>query len=220
MARLDFFSKIENKYNIALKRNRGIIIRLDARNTTKNRNLNLLDEQSGFTYAFKKASLEFSKKYPFIMIYTAVDEVNFFIADSKRLFEQMKSNYAQEVTAVISQEFSYLFHKNYDSFVRFAGRSFSVYKDNFNSYLIYRKHTNVCVLTTYFLKHYGFYTNKKTYIEMNEIGMKIEEYKNRTSYQKEGSIFYKGMIFEVEDVLNKGMDNLITPQTAIIDNEI
>lgn len=220
MSRLDFFSKIENKYNITLKKNREIIVRLDARNTTKNRNLNLLDEEHSFTYALKMASLEFSKKHPYLFIYTAVDEVNFLVLDSKRLFEQMKGNYAQEITAVISQEFSYLFHKHYDSFVRFAGRSFSVYKDNFNSYLILRKHTNVSVLTAYFLKHNGINTHNKTYEEMNKIGMKYEKYRNRTAYQKEGIIFYKGLTFEIEDVLTKGIENLVSPKTAIIDNSI
>ncbi len=220
MSRVDFFSKIENKYNIALKKNRGIIIRIDARNTTKNKNINLLDEENGFSYALKTASLEFSKKYPFIMLYTAVDEVNFLISDTNKLLESMKSNYAQEITSVISQEFSYLFHKHYNQFVRFAGRSFSLYKDNFNSYLIYRKHTNTSVLTVYFLKRHKIPVHKKNYNEMNEMGMEIKEYRNRTNYQKEGSIFYRGIIFDIEDVLKNGIENLIKPQTVIVDNEI
>lgn len=220
MSRIDFFSKIEEKYNIALKKKRGIIVRIDARDTTKNKNLNLLDEEHGFTYALKTASLEFSKKYPFILVYTAVDEVNFLVLDTDKLLSSMKSNYAQEITAVISQEFSYLFHKYYDKFVRFAGRSFSLYKDNYNSYLIYRKHTNVSVLTVYFLKKNGFYIHKKTYNEMHKIGMTIESYRNRTPYQIAGSVFYRGIVFEIEYVIINGINNLIKPQTIVFDDEI
>lgn len=220
MSRLDFFSKIESKYDIGLKSDRGIICRIDARNTTGNDNINLLDEEHGFTYALKTASLEFSKRHSTVLIYVATDEVNFLIADTKRFLSTMKHNYAQEITSIISQEFSYLFHQNYDKFTVFSGRSFSVYKNNFNSYLINRKHMNRNVLATYFFKKHNLPFYRKTYKEMEEFGNKIESYRNRTIYQKEGIVYYRGITFKIEDVIQNGIDNLITPTTIIWDNSI
>lgn len=221
MSRIDFFSKIEDKYNIGLKRNRGIICRIDARKTTGNKNIDLLDEKHGFTYALKSACLEFSKKYQSVLVYVAVDEVNFLIVDTKRFLNSMKSNYAQEITGIICQEFSYIFHQYYDKFTLFAGRSFSVYKNNFNSYLIYRKHTNKSVLTVYFFKNkQKISVCHKSYKELDALGLNIEEYKNRTVYQKEGIVYYKGLTFEIEDVLINGIDNLISPKTVIFDKNL
>ena len=39
-------------------------------------------------------------------------------------------------------------------------------------------------------------------------------------YQKEGIVYYKGLTFEIEDVLINGIDNLISPKTVIFDKEI
>ena len=130
MSRVEFFSKIENKYNIGLKKNRAVVLRFDARNTTANSQINLLDETEGsFSYALKKTAEILSKKYSYLYIYVACDEINIFITDTKKMLSRMKSNYAQEITCIFAQEISYIFHKYYKEFVLFAGRSFSVYQD-------------------------------------------------------------------------------------------
>lgn len=205
----EFWGKIENKYNIALKKDRGIILRFDARNTTKDKSLNLLDEEHGFSHALKETAKELSLKYSYLYIYIATDEINIMITDTNMFLKKMKSNYAQEVTGFFAQEISHIFHKYYtDRFVYFAGRAFSVYKDNFPSYLIYRKHTSKTVLTTYFLKRKNIDVFGKKFVERDAEGMKFEDYKNRTPFQTEGLIYYKGKEFEVEDILVNGFENI------------
>lgn len=221
MTRLEFFSKIEDKYNIGLKTDRCIVLRFDARNTTKNKKINLLDESEGsFSYALKKTSKNFTSKYPYLYIYVAVDEINIIVLDSKKFLKRFKSNNAQEITCTISQELSFEFHKYFNGRILFAGRSFSVYKDNLNSYLIYRKHTNVPTLSIYFIKRFS---------TINRIGVKfpdldkyaidnIKGYKERTTYQKEGLIYYKGMEFELEEILKYRTIENLTMNTLEIDD--
>ena len=223
--RLNFFSKIENKYNIALKKDRCIILRYDARNTTKNKNINLLKEDEGsFAYALKKATEELTKKYN-CLAYIASDEINLIILDTKKFLKYFKSNYAQEITASISQELSFLFHKNYKkNFIIFAGRAFSVYRDNINSYLIYRKHTNVSVLTVYYIKRYSKnYINfqNKSFLELDEIASKnIEGYNERTLYQKEGICYLNGNEYPIETILTNDLKLLIINTSIRIDDDI
>lgn len=209
--RTDFFGKIEDKYNIALSKNRPIILRFDARNTTKNKNLNLLDESEGsFTYALKKTSEEISIKYK-CLVYVACDEINIIIFNVKNFLEYFKSNYAQEITASISQEISFIFHKYYTKkFTIFAGRAFSLYKDNVNSYLIYRKHTSVSVLSIYYCKRYGNINfHKKSYNELHKLALEqVDGYKNRTIYQQEGICYYKGFEYTIEEILQSNLDDL------------
>ena len=89
MSRLDFFCKIEDKYNIALKKDRGVILRFDARNTTKNKSINLLDESEGsFSYALKQTAKLLSSKYKCI-VYIACDEINILI-NNKNFFNLFK----------------------------------------------------------------------------------------------------------------------------------
>lgn len=91
MNRVDFFSKIENKYNIGLNKQRPIIIRLDDRNTTKNRNINLLDESKNtFSYTLKQASKALNNKYPYFLIYIAANKVNIIVLNTKSLLTKMK----------------------------------------------------------------------------------------------------------------------------------
>lgn len=211
MNRVEFFSKIENKYNIGLNKQRPIIIRLDARNTTKNRNINLLDESKNtFSYALKQASKELSNKYPYFLIYIAADEVNIIVLNTKSLLTKMKSNYAQEISSHIVQEFSHLFHKYYKEFIIFDSRAFSIYKDNINSYLIYRKHTNCTVLLSYYLTRIrNVNIFKMSYEEMFDYGMKnFEDFNKRTSYQKEGIIYYKGFEVFIEDYLQSSLEEI------------
>lgn len=223
--RIDFFSKIENKYNITLSKERPIILRFDARNTTKSQNINLLIENKDtFSYALKKTAEEISIKYK-CLTYVACDEINIIIFDVKSFLKEFKSNYAQEITSTIAQYISFIFHKYYkNNFIVFAGRAFSVYEDNVNSYLIYRKHTNVSVLTTYYCKKYGninFY--KKSYNELNKLALEnIDGYKDRTVYQKEGICYYKGVQYTIEEILKSDFKKLNnkTLKIPIKDNDI
>lgn len=229
MSRLDFFSKIENKYNIELSKNRPIILRYDARNTTKNTKINLLDENIGtFSYSLKKTAKQISFKYK-CLTYVACDEINIIIYDIDKFLKFFKSNYAQEITSTLAQEISHIFHQYYKKkFILFAGRAFSVYKDNINSYLIYRKHTNVSVLTTYYIKKYGegnINIYKKSYNDLHNLAInKIKGYKDRNNFQKEGICYYNGLEFCIEDILNSKIEELNTKlninTTPIIDNDI
>ena len=216
-SRIDFFSKIENKYNIGLKRNRPIILRFDARNTTKNKEINLLDEtKDSFSYALKETCKILSLKYQ-CLIYVACDEINIIIKDTKRFLKNFKSNLAQEITTTIGQEISFYFHQYYKKdFILFAGRCFSVYEDNINSYLIYRKHTNIPVLTIYFLKrHSGIDIHKKSYLELDKYAKEnLELYNKRTLYQSEGIIYLKGKEYSIEDYLTNNIK-----ETIILNNK-
>lgn len=218
--REDFWGKIENKYNIGLKKDRGIILRFDGRNITKDKSINLLDETSGFSYALKQVAKELSLKYSYLYIYIATDEINIMILDTDKLLKNMKSNYAQEIVTTFGQEISYIFHKYYkDRFIIFAGRAFSVYQDNYPSYLIYRKHTNKSVLTTYFLKRRNITVHNKNFTEKEAEAIKFDDYNNRTLYQSEGIIYYRGKEIGVETVLKEGIENLSKTMKVSLINE-
>ena len=216
MKRLDFFSKIEAKYDIGLNTKRCIVIRFDARNTTKNTKINLLDEREGsYSYAMKKACKTLTEKYKYMYIYIASDEVNMIVLDSKKFLENFKSNNAQEITCTMAQELYYEFHKNFTNQIFFAGRSFSLYEDNLKSYLIYRKHSNIPTLTIYYLKKYFPNINRIgiKYLDLNNYAEKnVKGYTERTEYQKQGVVCYKGEFFSVEEVIKTESISLLYNQ--------
>lgn len=208
--RIEFFHKIESKYNIQLNRNRPFVVRLDGRHITGNKQINLLDDSEGtFTYALKMACKRMSANF---LIYMATDEVNIIVLDSAAYIKTLKHNYAQEATACIAQEFSYIFHQYYTKgFVMFAGRAFSLYKDNVYSYLIYRKHSNTNVLLNYYLKReLGMNISKGvSFKEYEELANEREGFRNRTALQKEGIAFYKGFEFQIEEILTNNLNELV-----------
>lgn len=224
MSRIEFFSKIEDKYNIGLKKNRPIIIRLDARNTTKNKKINLLNEaENSFSYSLKKTCEILTKKYSCMYIYVACDEVNIIIFDTIKFLKYMKSNYAQEIICSVSQEFSYIFHKYYkERFILFAGRAFSCYKDNLNSYLIYRKHTNASVLMYYYLRRIEHLNiTNMPFTDMYKYGLQnCENFTKRTEYQINGIVYYRGKEFSIEEVLTKTLKELLISKIFVNNNTI
>ena len=108
----NYFYQIQKKYSMRLSQKEPLVIRLDGKDVTKSKELNLLYKFKGsFFYAFEQSAKYFSKKYNCYALF-GTDEISFIIENPIKLFEDLdsdKNNHSNEVISLFSQYFFLLF---------------------------------------------------------------------------------------------------------------
>lgn len=213
MNRFEFFSKIDKKYNLEIDKKKVICIRADGKGITSNKKINLLDEKKGsFSDSLKECAKLFSIKYQDSLVFCATDEIDFLFLNIDNFLNNYSSNRVQEFCSLFSQELFLEFNKIYNETIFFKCTVFGLYRKNIWSYIISRKHDFVSNLSVYYLKRFAKNYNRKnkSFLEINEYANNnVKGYKDRTLFQKEGLVYYKGKEFSFEEILkNHDLDDL------------
>lgn len=197
----DYFKLIENKYINRLSVSNPVVIRLDGKNTCSNPDVDILDESvGGFAYALIETGKFLSKKYKCI-VYVATDEINIVVEDPNILKNYYKKLEAQKISSLVSQEVLIEFSKHFKGdTIFFDARSFNIYENKINSYLLHRQSLEQNVFINHFAKE------ALPFAERNNIPLKVLEdklnkscykFRNRSSYQTYGSAFRRGTPIEI-----------------------
>ena len=206
--KFDYFSMIENKYRTNINKYKPLIVRFDGKNVCGNDNIDLRSEEKGsFGYALKKTGEILSKKYD-CSIYVGSDEINMICQRPNNIIVKFDSNSTQKIATLLVQDVFLIFNRFYKKkpMIFFDARCFSIPNDKILSYLLYRKASNINVLTNYFAKkeldaHERF--NLKL-SELNDLlSKKCKQFNERTTYQKEGLIYKYGYEFTIDKYIKQ-----------------
>jgi hypothetical protein len=199
----DYFKLIENKYINRLSVSNPIVIRLDGKDVCGNPDVDLLDENiGGFAYALIETGKFFSRKYRCI-VYVTTDEINIVVEDANILKNSYKKLEAQKISSLVSQEVFMEFNRHYkgDS-VLFDARSFNIYENKINSYLLHRIALGENVLINHFAKG-SIPHNERANVPLKILKDKLHDlsykFRNRSAYQTQGSAFLRGVPIEILD---------------------
>ena len=104
----NYFAQIRKKYSMRVSLKEPLVINLDGKDVTKNKNISLLiKHDNGFLDAMEKTVIHFTEKYDCISIFGA-DEVSFIFLKPIDLIKDLNSdnnNSSNEIIAVFSQYF-------------------------------------------------------------------------------------------------------------------
>lgn len=200
----NYFYNIQKKYSMRVSKKEPLIIRLDGKNVTKNRNINLIDfSNRSFMYAMEKSVEYFTVKYKCYALYGS-DEVSFIFTEPTLLMQDLDSDsddHSNEIISLFSQYFFYYFN-NFDKnkLVFFHAKCFSIPQEKIYSYIKYRSRAIENVMITYFLKR----NNKNEKMKLED---KIKKCKDMENYdmidkRKKGTLFYNGKKILIEDFIN------------------
>lgn len=198
----DYFYQIQKKYSMRVSIKEPLVIRLDGKNVTKNKSIDLMNNYTGsFFDALEKTVEYFTWKYNALAIFGS-DEVSFIFTNPMKLMEDMsteKSNHSQEIISVFSQ-YIYDYFNQFDQHkkVFWHAKCFSIPKEKINSYIKYRSTSIKNVLVTYFLKTKNvFISNEK----LPDLEKKCEEFPDYTKFTKiiEGILYYDGNKISMKD---------------------
>ena len=211
----NYFYQIRKKYSMRLSTKNPLVINLDGKNITKDKNINIIDKfNNSFLENLEKTVKFFSQRYNCLAIFGA-DEVSFIFENPMQLIDDMntdKSNYSVEIISVFSQYF-YDYYNNYNLHekVFWHGKCFSIPKEKVTSYIKYKSKLIQVLVTTYFLK-------KKGVVDAGNISLKdklklCNEYVDYTTVSRieKGVLYYKGHKIDVDEFLNgtiKYLDSL------------
>ncbi len=203
-----YFSKIRKKYNMRLSTKRPLVIRLDGKDVTKNRSINILDDYKGsFSYAFRNSAKYFTEKYGGYCIFGS-DEISFIFTEPKIFFEKLGSdeaNYSNECISIFSQYFFDYFNNMYEKDkIFFHAKCFSVLDEKVNSYIRYRMKTITNVNATRFLITNSEYDPNLKLDEM------IKRCKSNSQYSYVQNTLYGNLYYNGNKIdLNKFLDGNI-----------
>ena len=103
----NYFSNIENKYNLKMSTKKPIVIFIDGKGITKSFKYNLISEnKNSFNDIFEQTIKYFTMKFDCIAI-SGVDEVSFIFEDGKKLKEFIteKKYKSHNIVSIFSQYF-------------------------------------------------------------------------------------------------------------------
>ena len=84
-----YFRQIQNKYSMRISLKNPLVIRLDGKNVTKNKSLDLLNNYEGsFLYNLEKTVKYFAQKYHCYAIFGS-DEVSFIFINPRQVIEDL-----------------------------------------------------------------------------------------------------------------------------------
>ena len=207
----NYFYNIQKKYSMRLSKKEPLIIRLDGKNITKSKDINLMDisSQKSFMYAMEKSVEYFTRKYKCYAIY-GTDEVSFIFKEPLLLMEDLDKDIDDHSNEVVSLFVQYFFHyfNNLDrnKLIFFHAKCFSIPEEKIISYIKYRSRTIENVMITYFLK------KNNINIGMIKLDEKINECKLMDNYYmikdiKNGILFYNGKQILMEDFFEGNIKN-------------
>lgn len=200
----NYFYNIQKKYSMRLSRSEPLVIRLDGKDVTKNKSINLMDNSSkSFINAMKKTAEHFTFKYNAYSIYGS-DEVSFIFPNPELLMQDLDSdsdNHSNEIISLFSQYFFHYFN-NFDKnkLVFFHAKGFSIPKEKVTSYIKYRARSIENVMVTYFLKRNNANIQDASLAEKIEKCKTIQGYDAIETYQK-GTLYYNGKEISLEEFL-------------------
>lgn len=151
-----YFRQIQNKYSMRISLKNPLVIRLDGKNVTKNKSLDLLNNYEGsFLYNLEKTVKYFAQKYHCYAIFGS-DEVSFIFINPRQVIEDLdreKNDRTNEIVSMFAQYFfDYFNGLNHNIKVFWHAKCFSISSDKIKSYIKYRSGIIKNVMTTYYLK--------------------------------------------------------------------
>ena len=207
-----YFRGIENKYSLRISLKKTLVIRIDGRNITKNKNISLIQKtENSFLDCFEKTIKILSSKYK-CLCYIGSDEANFIFEEPEKVLDsfnidKIKDARVNEIVVLFTQEFFNIFNDMYNSNekVFWHGICFSIEKEKIASYIKCRTLVVKDVMSAYFLKRMMVKNAGK--IKMEERIEKNEEY---SSYEKvkqtqEGKLYLKGERIDKNEYLNNNI---------------
>lgn len=95
----NYFRKIQDKYSMRVSSKEPLVIRLDGKSVTRNKDLNLLDRHNGsFTNNLEKTVEYFTQKYKCFSIFGS-DEISFIFDNPEKIIvdlDKEKNNRTNE----------------------------------------------------------------------------------------------------------------------------
>ena len=189
----NYFGTLEYKFTNYIHLNKPIVIRLDGENVTKNKEIDMLNQDVGeFAYALIMMARILSKKFH-TFVYCGMDEIDFIFTDTSGLKERFKNRKVQRLSSIMSQEVFFIFNQYYKyESIYFDAKCFNIPFSKIYSYFIYRQKSAWCVNNTYVAKRH---LKKIDYadISLNEICEKLE--KKCPEINRDYIYFKQGLIF-------------------------
>ena len=203
----NYFWNIQKKYSMRVSQKQPLVIRLDGKDATKNKEINLLDKsEKGFLSVLIKSACYFSQKYKCYAIIGS-DEISFICENPMDIIEDMgsdKSPHSNEIISVFSQFFfQYFNHFDKHKIVYWHAKCFSIPNEKIASYIKYRSRIIENVLVTYFLKKNSVKIDDTSISEKIKACEQLGGYKDFETY-KNGLLYYCGKEISLEDFLNNG----------------
>lgn len=204
-----YFQRIENKYSMRVSLKKELVIRIDARNITKNRNISLLEKKANsFADCFERTVKIFTSKYNCLCFFGS-DEANFIFDEPILLLDSLnidkeKNARTNEIVALFTQEFFNCFNDLYnsDEKIFWHGGCFSIEKEKINSYIKCRSLVVKDVMTAYFLKR--MMVKNAGRIKMEERIAINEQYSGyeKVKEAEKGTLYLNGQRIDKDGFLN------------------
>lgn len=197
----NYFFNIQRKYSMRVSKKLPLVIRLDGKDVTKNKSIDLMDRTNeGFGYALEETVKYFTSKYHCYAIFGS-DEVSFICVEPTIVLQDLDSdatNYSNEIISVFSQYFFKYFNEfNKHRTIYWHGKCFTISNDKIKSYVKYRSKIIENVMATYFLKSKKAYSgNEKLSNQINKC-MKYQDYKMLEEI-KNGILYFDGNRINLE----------------------
>lgn len=204
----NYFNNIQKKYSMRVSRTEPLVIRLDGKDITKNKSINLLDRENeiSFTNSLEKTVKYFTEKYNCFAIFGS-DETSFVFENPNLILKDMTNdacNYSNEIISGFSQYFFKYFNEfDKHKVVYWHGKCFSIPENKIKSYIKYRSKIIQNVMTTYFLMKKGKYDGNEKLEE------RINKCKNFADYDifkelERGILYYNGTRIDLDKFLDSG----------------
>lgn len=202
----NYFSNIQKKYSMRVSRKEPLVIRLDGKDVTKNKSMDLLDRknENSFSNSLEKTVKYFTEKYNCFAIFGS-DEVSFICQNPNLVLEDMTSDVCNSSNEVISG-FSQYFFKYFNEFdkhkvVYWHGKCFSISNDKIKSYIKYRSRIIQNVMTTYFLMKKGKYKGNEKLDLREDKCREFEDYNTLQDIER-GVLYYNGTRIDLDKFLD------------------
>lgn len=204
----NYFNNIQKKYSMRVSRTEPLVIRLDGKDITKNKSINLLDRESknSFTNSLEKTVKYFTENYNCFAIFGS-DEASFVFKNPNLILKDMTNDACNSSNEIISG-FSQYFFKYFNEFdkhkvVYWHGKCFSIPENKIKSYIKYRSKIIQNVMTTYFLMKKGKYDGNE------KLDIRISKCKNFADYDifkelERGILYYNGTRIDLDKFLDSG----------------
>ena len=218
-----YFHRIENKYQMRISLNKELVIRIDGRNITKNKNISLLEKKANnFVDCFEETVKILTNKYKCLCCFGS-DEASFIFDEPKILLEELnidteRNARTNDIVALFTQEFYDCFNNLYkNEKIYWHGACFSIEKEKVKSYLKFRTTIIKNVMTTYFLKR--MMIKDAGSIKMSE---RIAQNEGYDSYKKvkemeNGILYLNGDRIDLDEFLNDNIMKIEVKKTKAED---
>jgi len=221
-----YFRGIENKYSLRISLKKPLVIRVDGRNITKDRNISLLKKtENSFLDCFEKTIKILSFKYE-CLCYFGSDEASFIFEEPEKLLDSFsidktKDARVNEIVVLFTQEFFNIFNEMYNSAekVFWHGICFSIEKEKINSYIKCRTLVIKDVMSAYFLKRMMVKNAGRIKIEDRiSKSMEFDNYE-KIKKEEEGNLYLRGEKIDKNEFLNSKIKVIKEEESDVIEQD-